>query len=274
MSDTGSIASAFSVQSSNGTGAQIRANPQHPAFNQPGLSTSIIEVVNATFTDNEPTKMNIVGEIAFAYQQLSDHNPEQLEIGVSGLSRMSKVAPNRAFVSSSPGDKERFSLDLTSLAHTIVGIKYLKAPTSASDMLAACPLRLKVMAKVDQRQADIMIVLSVEEYLIFRNMAIALSLSGANILNCQTKPLGTYNRDRMQVVWRLDDDTASLNPGQDLRLLARLSCEGKINVKSADARWQLIDASKSPLQLHLVNEDHVPLHPPTFTLSSGKYCTE
>ena len=273
MSDTGSIASAFSVQSSNGTGAQIGANPQHPVFDQPGLSTSIIETVNATFSENEPTKMNIVGEVAFAYQQSSDHNPEQLKIGISGLSGMSKVAPNRAFVSSTPGDNERFTLNLRNLAQTSIGLKYLKAPTSASGILAACPLRLKVMAKVDQRQADIMIVLSVEEHLIFKNLAIALSLTGANILNCQTKPLGTYNRDRMQVVWRLDDDTATLNPGKDLRLLARLSCEGKINVKSADARWQLIDASKSPLHLQLVDEDHVALHPPTFTLSSGKYCT-
>ena len=65
-SDTQSIRSATSLGSV--------AHAKHPEMHEPGLQSSVIETVSATFESGQVKSVNVNGEIAFAYNS-NDHTP-------------------------------------------------------------------------------------------------------------------------------------------------------------------------------------------------------
>ncbi|CAK1366846.1 Suppressor of profilin deletion [Cercospora beticola] len=236
--DNHSIRSGRSLQSS-ASYAQ-----RHPELSSPGLSSSIIETVSARFENGQLASSSLIGEIALAYHPdasvpSSGHETIRLE----NFGQLDKVAPNPAFIGQASGREGEYSVNLANIAKTSVAFKYQVRGEAAQSQT---PVLLTPAFKLDENLAMVIVSYALHpsfaalgsDSVTLHNVTIALTLEGAKATSCQSKPVGTFSRDKNLIFWQLDEIT--LRPGGEAnKLLAKFVTEGKPTGGYVEGRFEI-----------------------------------
>ncbi|WPH00283.1 Hypothetical protein R9X50_00310700 [Acrodontium crateriforme] len=231
-----------SIRSGRSTASQ---GIKHPEFQESGLSASIVETVSAKFEDGKPVSSTLIGEIALAYNPTNFSSPFGSEsIRLEKFSSLEKVAPNPAFITHSQSQKEgEFSVNLASIARTQVAFKY-QLKNTGSETYA--PLMISPAFRLEPTQASVIVSYSLnptfnlqgKESITLSNVMLALTLEGATATSCQSRPAGTFARERNLIYWQLGEITIKAGaPAQ--KLLARFTTESEAKNGTVEARWEI-----------------------------------
>ncbi|KAK4947105.1 Suppressor of Profilin deletion [Elasticomyces elasticus] len=236
--DTGSIRSARSLTS---TGSQ---GTKHPDLTEAGLSSSVIETVSARFETGKIMSSSLIGEIALAYNPTNTSSPSGTEnIRLEHFASLEKVAPNPAFITQTPDKTGEYTLNLANLSKTQVAFKY---QVRADDAGSQAPMLIAPAFKIEPTQASIIVSYSLNsafnlhgrDSITLSNVMLALTLEGARATGCQSRPVGTFSRERNLIFWPLGDVTLKAGAAPE-KLLARFATESEASSGSVEVRWEI-----------------------------------
>jgi hypothetical protein len=241
-SDTQSIRSGRSLSSS------ASANVKHPELHEPGLNASLVETVSAWFEHGNVTKAMVIGQVALAF------NPVDITAGPFGTETirlenfpvLEKVAPNPAFIEQTADMPGTYTVDLSRITKTSVAFHY-QLHIEDDGIAAMAPIILSPMWKAEPSQVSVILNYSLNprfdlggaSSVTVRNLVLVIRLEpGSKALSCQSKPAGTFSRDKGLMYWRLGDVTLSRDqPAQSIR--ARFMTEGEGKPGNTEARWEI-----------------------------------
>jgi hypothetical protein len=241
-SDTQSIRSGRSLSSSAST------TIKHPDLHEPGLNASLVETVSAWFEQGKVTKAMVIGQVALAY------NPIDLSSGPFGTESvrlenfpvLEKVAPNPAFIEQAHDSPGNYTVDLSKIMKTSVAFHY-QLHIENENVAALAPLILAPLWKTEASQASAILHYSLNpkfnlggaKSVTIRNLVLVVRLEpGSKATSCQSKPSGTFSREKGLIYWRLGDVTFSKDePTQTIRV--RFITEGEAKPGNVEARWEI-----------------------------------
>jgi hypothetical protein len=241
-SDTQSIRSGRSLSSSAST------TIKHPELHEPGLNASLVETVSAWFEQGNVTKAMVIGQVALAY------NPVDVSAGPFGTESvrlenfpvLEKVAPNPAFIEQAHNSPGTYTVDLAKIMKTSVAFHY-QLHIENDNAAALAPLIISPMWKTEMNQTSAILNYSLNPKfnlggaasVTIRNLVLIVRLEpGSKATSCQSKPSGTFSRDKGLIYWRLGDVTFSRDqPMQAIRV--RFLSEGEAKPGNVEARWEI-----------------------------------
>lgn len=240
LSDTHSFQSSYSLGSSTSVAMK------HPELEDLGLNASMMETVSAWTHGGKLIKAAVVGEIALAY----NHSGTSLPYGTATIRMdnfplLEKVATNPAFVKQVPERLGEYVVETAAIHKTSVAFKY-QVHLEENSGARHIPLVLAPVWKFEPSQASVIlsyhlnpaISLDAGTSIALKNLAIIIHLEGAKATSCQSKPVGTFSRERSAVYWRLGE--AMLKSGQEaVQLRARFYTESEGKAGKAEARWEV-----------------------------------
>lgn len=236
--DTGSIRSGRSLTSTASQGMK------HPEMNDTGLNSSIVETVSARFENGKIISSSLIGEVALAYNPVDLSSPFGSEnIRLENFSSLEKVAPNPAFLTHTPNREGEYSVNLTNIAKTQVAFKY---QVRTDDAGSQAPLLLTPAFRIEPNQASIIVSYSLNpsfnlhgrESITVAGLMLALTLEGAKATACQSKPVGTFSREKNMIFWQVGDLTVKPGAAPE-KLLARFATESEARSGNVEARWEI-----------------------------------
>ncbi|KAH6856066.1 Muniscin C-terminal mu homology domain-containing protein [Chaetomium sp. MPI-CAGE-AT-0009] len=214
-SDTQSIRSgtSFGGTSSYSGVARLKHPEMHGPAYGPGLHSSIIETVSASFQDGEPNSVKITGEIALAYvpdpdSPFADHETIRLD----KFPLLESIGPNRVFVTNTTAPDE-FSIDLSHLNATTTAFTYRVHADSDTALASQCPIAIHPVWKPQADKLGLLLQYRLNPSCAFprpltlSNVVFVATYEGARASGVQTKPSGTHLKDKHIVYWRLGDVT-------------------------------------------------------------------
>ncbi|KAI9717939.1 MAG: hypothetical protein M1828_007031 [Chrysothrix sp. TS-e1954] len=235
---------------------------KHPELHTPGLSASIVETVSATLTAGTVEKCTVIGELALAHNSpfisapssptspMTAGGSSSETIRLDNFPILEKVAPNPAFVHNLPESPGTYALDLQSISASgtrpQVAFKY-QLHLEPSTLTTHCPILITPTWKVESTQTSAIVSYSLNPS--FRpsshpsnitSLILVLHLEGnARTPSCQSKPTGTFSREKALIYWKLD--ASSLTPhGKPEKLLARFATtDGAARPGRVEARWEV-----------------------------------
>jgi hypothetical protein len=244
-SDTQSIRSGRSLSSSAST------TIKHPDLHEPGLNASLVETVSAWFEQGDVTKAMVIGQVALAF------NPVDISAGPFGTESirlenfpvLEKVAPNPAFIEQSVDNPGNYTVDLSKIMKTSVAFHY-QLHIEDSNIASLPPLILSPAWKSEPTQTSAILNYSLNPKfelggatsITIRNLVLVIRLEpGSKATSCQSKPTGTFSRDKGLIYWRLGDVT--LFQGQVAQTLrVRFATpDGQAKPGNCEARWEISD---------------------------------
>lgn len=217
---------------------------KHSDLTGTGLNSSIVETVNARFETGKIVTSSLVGEIALAYNPADFSSPFGTEtIRLESFSSLEKVAPNPAFINHVPHKEGEYSVNLSNLSKTQIAFKY---QLKADDANAQAPILLAPAFKIEPTQASIIISYSLNpafalhgnESITLSKVMIGLTLEGAQGISCQSRPTGTFAKERNLMFWQLGDITLKAGAAPE-KLLARFATESEAKSGNVEARWEI-----------------------------------
>ncbi|KAI3397385.1 hypothetical protein diail_10835 [Diaporthe ilicicola] len=245
-SDTQSVRSATSLGG--------LAHGKHPDLTAPGLNSSIVETVSASFEGGVLKSVRINGEIAFAYNGDGTVSEAREAIRINDFPSLESIGPNRIFVSSTPSPDE-FTLDLSHIPPKTAtpGFTYrvhAEEPTSAH-LASHCPLIINPAWKPTGDKLGLLLQYkpnpdfkpNADKPAVLKGLTIIATYTNARASGVQTKPAGTHLKDKHLVYWRLGDVT--LQPGADWqKIVCRVigAENGEPKPGNIEARWEYISS--------------------------------
>ncbi|KAF1357842.1 hypothetical protein EJ07DRAFT_126753, partial [Lizonia empirigonia] len=241
-SDTQSIRSGRSLSSS------ASATVKHPDLHEPGLNASLVETVSAWFEQGNVTKAMVIGQVALAFNPIDiSAGPFATEnIRLENFPVLEKVAPNPAFIEQIPDSPGSYTVDLAKITKTSVAFHY-QLHIEDSSVAALAPIILTPMWKAEPKQVSVILNYSLNPQfdlrgspsVTIRNLVLVIRLEpGSRATSCQSKPAGTFSRDKGLIYWRLGDVTLSIDqPAQSIR--ARFLTESEAKPGNTEARWEI-----------------------------------
>ncbi|KAK8227281.1 Muniscin C-terminal mu homology domain-containing protein [Phyllosticta capitalensis] len=242
-SDTQSIRSGRSLSSAHSH------TVKHPDLHEPGLNSSIVETVSAWFENGNVTRAVVIGELALAYNPIDLSVPFGNEtIRLENFPVLEKVAPNPTFIDQVQERAGDYTVNLSSITRTQVGFKY-QVHLDDSNVASYAPISLSTAWKVEPTQTSVILTYALNpafklapgrSSITLNNAVLVIHLdpTGAKSSHCQSKPVGTFSKDRNLIYWRLGTVTLSKDqPGQQLR--ARFYTEAEARPSNAEARWEI-----------------------------------
>ena len=208
----------------------------------------MVETVSAWFEQGNVTKAMVIGQVALAY------NPVDISAGPFGTESvrlenfpvLEKVAPNPAFVEQAPDNPGNYTVDLAKITKTSVAFHY-QLHIENENVAALAPLILSPLWKTETGQASAILNYSLNPKfnlggaasVTVRNLVLIVRLEpGSKAISCQSKPAGTFSRDKGLIYWRLGDVTFSKEqPAQAIRV--RFFTEGDAKPGNTEARWEI-----------------------------------
>ncbi|KAH8680516.1 Muniscin C-terminal mu homology domain-containing protein [Xylariales sp. PMI_506] len=236
-----------SIRSSNSLGSI--AHFQHPDMHEPGLNSSIVETVFATFEGGEIKTVKISGEIAFSFNSADAFSSQGHQpIRINNFPLLEAIGPNRIFVTNhAPDQQDQFALDLSHVRQTqaTVGFSYRLHVESSGLPVDRVPLLLHPVWKLQGDKLGLLLQYKLnptfksasDGEVTLHNVIIFASYEG-KASGAQTKPSGTHLKEKHLVYWRLGDVT--LNATQDWqKIVCRIIGEAGIEPKpgTVEARW-------------------------------------
>lgn len=240
-SDTQSIRSGRSLSSAGST------TVKHPDMHGPGLNASLVETVSTWIERGSVTKAMVIGQVALAYNPIDLSSPFGTDsIRLENFPILEKVAPNPAFIEQIPDKPGSYIVDLSKITKTSVAFHY-QVHLESSNLVSYAPLLLSPAWKVESTQTSALLNYSLNpafalggaSSVTLRNVVLIISLDpGVKATHCQSKPVGTFSRDKSLIYWRLGDVTLSPEqPVQQLR--ARFLTDGEAKPGNVEARWEI-----------------------------------
>ncbi|OJD24979.1 hypothetical protein ACJ73_03657 [Blastomyces percursus] len=170
LSDTTSIHSSQTLHSLSGP-------ISHPDMPEPGLNASIVETVNAWFSDGAVTRSFVVGELALAYNSSASPPSDPELVRLNNFDILEKVAANPVLATEAghslkgkekengSGDEERkgeYLISLPSIARSTptVAFKY-QIHLNPSNLSAHCPIIFNPIWNLEEFQASVIITYSI-----------------------------------------------------------------------------------------------------------------
>ncbi|KAL7627787.1 Suppressor of Profilin deletion [Parahypoxylon ruwenzoriense] len=207
-SDTQSIRSGNSLSSI--------VHTKHPEMHEPGLSSSVMETVSATFESGEVRTVKINGEIAFAY------NPTD----TSNLSY-------------------QFSLDLSHIHKTTIGFSYRLHIDSDVPLAEHAPIILSPAWKSQGDKLGLLLQYKPNPAFKFANSGVQVhnlvlfATYEGKASGAQTKPSGTHLKEKHLVYWRIGDISLSADADWQ-KIVCRIIGDQGVEPKpgTIEARWE------------------------------------
>ncbi|KAJ5167088.1 uncharacterized protein N7482_005869 [Penicillium canariense] len=160
MSDTTSVRSGHTIPGP--------APSMHPELHESGLNASIIETVNAWFSEGSVTKSFVVGELALAHNAVLGAPVENMRIRLDNFPVLEKVAANPHFVHDASKDaagetRGEYEIQLGSISRPMptVAFKY-QVHLDPTDSSAYCPVIFKPAWNLQEHQASAIIFYSLD----------------------------------------------------------------------------------------------------------------
>ena len=253
-----------SVRSGHSLGSLVHA--QHPEMTGPGLQSSIIETVSATFEEGEVKSVSIAGELAFknndttGEKSTSSHTPPipastdappaHETIKINNYASLEKIGPNRIFVqNASPDQPDQYALDLSQLAKTSIGFSYrvFADDSDATALGKHAPLVLKPAWKPQDDKLGVLLQYHLNPSselagpVTLHNVVFVVRYEG-RATAVQTKPSGTHLKDKHLVYWRIGDVTLTSDVQ---KIVCRIvGADGVCPTQShVEARWEYTAAA-------------------------------
>ncbi|KAF2649562.1 hypothetical protein K491DRAFT_610507 [Lophiostoma macrostomum CBS 122681] len=241
-SDTQSVRSGRSLSSSAST------TIKHPDLHEPGLNASLVETASAWFENGNVTKAMVIGQVALAF------NPIDLSAGPFGTENirlenfpvLEKVAPNPAFIEQTPNSPGNYIVDLAKITKTSVAFHY-QLHLDSSNLSSFAPIILSPAWKSEATQTSVLLHYSLNPQfslgdatsVTLHNLVLVVRLEpGVKTTSCQSKPPGTFSRDKGLIYWRLGDVTFSKDqPAQTMRV--RFFTDSEAKPGNTEARWEI-----------------------------------
>lgn len=269
MTDDHAASDTQSIRSGRSLSSSASASVQHPDLHQPGLNTSLVETVSAWFEQGTVTKAMVIGQVALAY------NPVDISSGPFGTESirlenfplLEKVAPNPAFIEQVPDAPGNYTVDLAKIPRTSVAFHF-QLHIEDSSIASLAPIVISPMWKAEATQTSAILNyslnpkfnLGVATSVTVRNLVLILRLEpGSKAKTCQSKPPGTFSREKGLIYWRLGEVTFTKDqPAQTIRV--RFFTEGEAKPGNCEARWELSGEQAVSLGSGLGVSQNVPLN--------------
>ncbi|KAI9040857.1 uncharacterized protein KD926_007665 [Aspergillus affinis] len=273
LSDTTSVRSGHTLHSTSGP-------VTHPELHEPGLNASIIETVNAWFSDGAVTKSFVVGELALAYNPAPDVSSDNSLVRLENFQVLEKVAANPHFVSEekdkdqSEEKRGQYTISFSNIARSSpsVAFKY-QLHIDPSDTSAYCPVIFKPAWNMEEYQASVIVFYSINpsfassiptESLVLKNLVLTVNLDttpeeGREVVHATNAVMypntgASFRRKHSAVTWKLPE--LEVKPNSDGKLLVRFSTanswprkgkvEAKFEIRSTHAGSRLGISAASP----------------------------
>jgi hypothetical protein len=243
-SDAHSIMSSRSI-TSLGAAAAIR----HPDLTEPGLSASLVESVSITFEAGQPTKTMVTGEIALAYHALAGTEEANSMIRLDNFAVLEKVAPNPSFISTIPDRIGEYTVQNQNIRGTAVAFKY-QVHVDESTLSEFAPIIISPAWKLEAHQSSVIVnwkpnpnyrrPTGSTKPIVLRNVILIAGIDGAHANSCQSKPMGTFSREKGRLAWKLGDltlDPAAMESGG--KVLARFATDAQARATPVEVRWEI-----------------------------------
>lgn len=264
ISDNTSIRSGHTLHS-------ISAPTVHPDLHEPGLNASIVETVNAWFSEGAITRSFVVGELALAYSPRPDLQSASARVRLDNFQVLEKVAANPHFVNEIPSEEAKdrsqtdekrgeYSITLSSISRPAptVAFKY-QVHLDQADTSTYCPVILKPAWNLEEFQASAIVFYSLNpefasaapgESVTLKNLVLSVNLDTspedettkqprevAHATNAVMHPNtgAAFRRKHSTVTWKVPE--LEVKPGEEGRFLVRFSTstswprKGKVEAK-------------------------------------------
>lgn len=246
MSDTTSVRSGYTM---HGTGSNI-----HPELYESGLNASIIETVNAWFSEGAVTKSSVVGELALAHNAIPGVSADTMRVRLDNFPVLEKVAANPHFVQEVSHDttddsRGQYMVQLGSISRPMptVAFKY-QVHLDSSNTSAYCPVIFKPAWNLQENQASAIIFYSLNpsfvsqpaDSIVLKNLVLTVGLDVAPEDEATKQPRdsvahatsavmypnsgATFRRKNSTVTWRLPElEVKAPGAGEEGKFLVRFS---------------------------------------------------
>jgi hypothetical protein len=226
----------------------------HPELYEPGLNASIIETVNAWFSEGKVTKSSVMGELALAHNVAPGFAADSLRIRLDNFPVLEKVAANPHFVqetSKDTSDEKRgeYDLQLGSISRPMptVAFKY-QLHLDPSNSSSYCPVIFKPAWNLQGSQASAIIFYSMNpafvsqpvESITLKNVILTVGLDVASEDEITKQPResvahatsavmhpnsgATFRRKNSTVTWRIPElEVKAPGSGDDGKFLVRFT---------------------------------------------------
>lgn len=243
-SDTQSIRSGRSLSSSGST------TIKHPDLHDPGLSASLVETVSAWFEQGNVTKAMAIGQVALAFHPIDiTAGPLGTEsIRLENFAVLEKVAPNPAFIEQAGEVPGTYTVDLSKISKTSVAFHY-QLHIEDSNIASLAPVILSPAWKSEPTQTSAILHYSLNPKfnlggatsITVRGLVLVIRLEpGSKATSAQSKPPGTFSRDKGLIYWRFGDVTFFKDQvAQTIRV--RFFTDGEAKPGNVEARWEIND---------------------------------
>ncbi|KAJ5833871.1 hypothetical protein N7474_002182 [Penicillium riverlandense] len=229
--DDHTISDTTSVRS----GHTVHAAALHPDLHEPGLNASIIETINAWFSEGVVTKSFVVGELALAHNATAGVPADKMRVRLDNFQVLEKVAANPHFVHETAKDasddkRGEYDIQLSSIGRPMptVAFKY-QVHLDGLDSSTYCPVIFKPVWNLEEYQASAIIfyslnptfVSSPNESIILKNLVLTVGLDVApedestkqlrdSVAHATTAMMypntgATFRRKYSTVSWRLPE---------------------------------------------------------------------
>lgn len=250
LADDHAISDTQSIRSGRSLSSSASHTVKHPDLHEPGLSASLVETVSAWFEHGNVTKAMAIGQVALAY------NPVDISAGPFGTESirlenfpvLEKVAPNPAFIEQSSEQPGNYTVDLSKITKTSVAFHY-QLHIDDNNIASLPPVILSPLWKSEATQTSAILNYSLNPKfdlggatsITVRGLVLVIRLEpGSKATSCQSKPAGTFSRDKSLIYWRLGDVTLfSGQAAQSIRV--RFLTEGQAKPGNVEARWEISD---------------------------------
>jgi len=244
---------AQSIRSGRSLTSNSSQGHKHPDLTEIGLNASIIETVSAWFENGAISRSVVIGEVAMAHNAIGHGIPVNETIRLDNFSSLEKVAPNPAFLSPVDGRQGEYSISPSQISRTQIAFKY-QIQTPSTNPGSHAPLTLQSAWRIQATQTSAILSYALnptfdlkgQSSITLSNVTLVLYLdhSGGRALSCQSKPVGTFNKDRNCIYWNLGDVTlhpqSSSGQQQQQKLLARFTTDGEAKKGRTEAKWEII----------------------------------
>lgn len=240
---------------------------KHPELHEPGLNASLVETVSAWFEQGNVTKALVIGQVALAFNPIDiSSGPFGMEnIRLENFSVLEKVAPNPAFVEQVIDTPGTYTVDLSRITKTSVAFHY-QVHLEGENLASFAPILLSPIWKTEATQTSVLFNYGLnpnfnignESSITLQNVVLVLRLEpGSKATSCQSKPAGTFSREKGLIYWRLGDVSFSRDqPTQSMRV--RFFTEGEAKPGNSEARWEIAGAGSLALGSGLGVSQSVP----------------
>ncbi|KAK4448485.1 Muniscin C-terminal mu homology domain-containing protein [Podospora aff. communis PSN243] len=213
-SDTQSIRSGTSVGGASAYSSitRLRHPDLHGPGYGPGLHSSIIETVSATFENGAVKSAKMSGEIALSYVPNPDSLSGSETIRLNNFPHLDSIGPNRVFVNNTSSPDE-FTIDTSHLSVTAPAFTYRVHAEDDATLAAHCPILLQPAWKPQGDKLGLLLQYKLNPDSVLprpvtlSNVAFIATYEGARASGVQTKPPGTHLKEKHIVYWRLGDVT-------------------------------------------------------------------